>query len=264
MKEEKKMTNQLFLAVTACIFILSSCYHNRTLVYLRDKEFSEKKPSFIENRKTHYQLQPFDIISIQIKSSAEEPLSNVFNVNSQLNSMFATPGNFFMEGYSVDVNGKITLPVIGELAVKDLTLEEVQKLIQLHVNRYLKSATVMVKLTSFKVTVLGEVKNSGYYYVYNNQATILEALGMAGDLTPTGNRKNIKLIRQKPEGSEVVLIDLTESDLLKSEYYFLQPGDVLYVEPLKVRASRANLELLGVVFSAITTAILILNYVATN
>jgi polysaccharide export outer membrane protein len=119
-------------------------------------------------------------------------------------------------------------------------------------------------MISFKVTVLGEVNNPGYHYVYNNQLTILEALGLAGDLTNFASRKNVKLVRQVPRGSEVVLLDLRDPNLLKSKYFFLMPNDVVYVEPLKARSKRLNLELLTLVFSAATTAILILNYVNNN
>ena len=231
---------------------------------MQDSDFSGSNASLIGNNRSKYRLQQNDLLSVQIKSSSADELTNVFNVSSQLHSMFANPGNFYMEGYSIDVNGEISLPVIGDVKVAGLTLEETRKLVQSHVDEYLREATVIVKLTSFKVTVLGEVRNPGYYYVYNNQATVLEALGMAGDLTSFGNRRNVKVIRQKPEASEVVLLDLTDPALLNSEYFFVMPGDVLYVEPMKVRVRRTNLELLGVVFSAVTTAVLILNYVENN
>jgi polysaccharide export outer membrane protein len=234
------------------------------MIYLGTREFSTQSATQIENNKTAYRLQPSDILSVQIKSTTAEELSGVFNVASELHSMFANPGNFYMEGYSIDASGKISLPVIGQLEVGGMTVDEAQKLIQLNVNRYLRDATVVVRMTSFKVTVLGNVKNPGYYYVYNNRANVLEALGMAGDLTEFGNREKVKLIRQNADGSEVTLLDLTDSRLPESEYYFLMPGDVLYVEPLKARVKRTNLELLSVVFSAATTAILILNYAENN
>jgi len=121
-----------------------------------------------------------------------------------------------------------------------------------------------VKLISFKVTVLGEVNNPGYHYVYNNQITLLEALGLAGDLTPQGNRKNVKLVRQVQGGSEVVLLDLTDPRTLKSKYFFLMPNDAIYVEPFKARAAKWNLENLTLLFSAATTAVLILTYLDNN
>ena len=246
------------------IGLLSSCYSNKRLVYLQGHKFSEKETTVIDNIKSPYRLQPNDILSVQIKASAETEISNLFNVASLQSSIMAAPGNFFLEGYSVDAAGNITLPVLGPLEVNGLTVGEVQKLIQAHADKYLNDATVIVKLTSFKITILGEVKSPGHYYVYNNQATVLEALGMAGDLTSYGNRKNVKLIRQVPTGSEVVLLNLTDPGLLRSEYFFLCPGDVLYIEPLRARTKRSNFEILSVVFSAVTTAVLIMSYVNSN
>src|SRR5258706_4837250 len=245
------------------MFLFSSCYYNKSLVYLQDRHFSKSKPTLVENKRTAYNLQPADVLSVQIKSSDEKEVSGIFNVSTQ-NMMMANPGTLFLEGYSIDASGKITLPILGELMVKGLTVEEAQQFIQSNANKYFNNAIAIVKLISFKVTVLGEVKNPGYYYVYNNQATALEALGMAGDLTNFGNRTNVKLLRQNTLGTEVILLDLTDPNLLKSEYFFLKPGDVLYVEPLKARSKRLNLELLSVLFAATTTAVLIFSYVNTQ
>src|SRR5205814_9561077 len=104
----------------------------------------------------------------------------------------------------------------------------------------------------------------GYFYVYNNQVTVLEALGMAGDLTSTANRKNVKLIRQNPVNSEVILLDLTKPDVLKSPYFYMYPSDVIYVEPLSARSKKTNLELLSVVFAGLTTAVLVFSYIQTH
>lgn len=242
------------------MLLTSSCYYNKRLVYLQDRRFSERESTLVENKRTPYQLQTADVITVQIKSSAEKEVSGIFNISTQ-NLMVANQGTLYLEGYSVDTSGKITLPILGELMVKDLTVEEAQQFIQSNANKYFNNAIVIVKLVSFKVTVLGEVKNPGYYFVYNNQATALEALGMAGDITTFGNRRNIKLLRQNTSGTEVILLDITNSDLLKSEFFYLKPGDVLYVEPLKARSKRANLELLSLVFAGITAAVLIFSYV---
>lgn len=245
--------------------LLSGCYYNKKLIYLDDRQFSETRPTLVENKRSAYKLQPSDVISVQIKGPGETDITNAFNMNpSQSGSMFASPANFFMDGYTVGPTGTITLPVIGEVLVKDLTIGEAQETIQKAADKYLTKAIVIVKLTSFKVTVLGEVKNPGYYYVFNTQATLLEALGMAGDLTAFGNRETVKLIRQTPGGSEVVMLDLTDADLLKSQYFFMMPGDVLYVAPLRARSNRANLELATLVFGALTTTILVMNYVQQN
>ena len=259
-----KMKSFFVVYLFLLLLFFSSCYHNKRMIYLQDKHYSESNVTTVENKRMPYRLQPFDILSIQIKSAGDKDISNVFNLIPYQSSMFVSPGNLYLEGYSIDATGKITLPVLGDIVVKDLTLEGAQKVIQANVDRYLKQATAIIKLTSFKVTVLGEVKSPGYYYVFNNQATLLEALGLAGDLTPVGNRRNVKLIRQSEAGSQVVLLDLTDPNLLKSNYYYLMPGDVLYVEPFRARAKRTNLELLTVVFSGLTTAILVLSYMDQN
>ena len=245
--------------------LLTSCYYNKQLVYLQDESYSESQSKLIENQKPIYKLQTNDILSIKVKSSTDAEVSDLFNITTTTQApMFTSPGNLFLEGYFIDSKGQISLPIIGSLTVKDLSVEEARDLIQENANRFLKNATVIVKLISFKITVLGEVRNPGYHYVYNNQVTILEALGLAGDLTAVGSRKNVKLIRQLQEGSEVVLLDLTKPELLKSKYFYLMPNDALYVEPLKARSGRLNLEHLTLLFSAATTAILILNYLDNN
>ncbi len=254
--------SSLLLVISMILF--TSCYYNKRLVYFQDDSFSENV-KLMENKKSTYLLQPNDILSIKVKSSTDAQVSDLFNITTTTQApMFTSPGNLFLEGYSIDTEGKITLPIIGSLSVKDLSIDQVQALIQQNANKYLKNATVIVKLISFKVTVLGEVNNPGYHYVYNNQITILEALGLAGDLNSQGSRKNVKLIRQVQNGSEVVLLDLTDPKLLRSKYFYLMPNDAIYVEPLKARSRRLNLEHLTLVFSAATTAILILNYIDNN
>jgi polysaccharide export outer membrane protein len=231
---------------------------------LQDKQFSSVSPTTLENKKDVYHLQPSDVVSVQVKSSTETAASNaLFNVGSMQNG-FTSPGSFFLEGYTIDTEGNITMPIIGSVMIEGLTVESAQKLIQANADKYLTKATVIVKLTSFKVTVLGEVRNPGYLYVYNSQVTVLETLGLAGDLTPFANREKVKLIRQTPEGSKVIFLDLTDANLLSSEYFFLMPNDVLYIEPFRARANRTNLEVLGVVFAGLTTGVLILSYMSQD
>lgn len=254
------------LSFISLSFLFSSCYYNSRLVYLQGSTSTESKPATLAFKKPVYRLQSADVVSVKVKGSTEAESSNaIFNVASNQNGNFTSPSSLFLEGYTIDSRGKITLPIIGEIMIKDLTVEEAQQVIQTSANKFLNKSTVIVKLTSFKVTVLGEVKNPGYLYVYNNQATILEILGLAGDLTPFANRKNVKLIRQVSSGSQqIVMLDLTKAKLLSSDYFFLMPNDVIYVEPLKARSDKTNLEVLSVVFAGLTTAILILNYVNSN
>ena len=233
------------------------------LPYLQGKDYSTRTPVQVDNQRQTYHLQTGDVLSIKVQS-VQPALNDMFNVTSGQYIQNGDPGNLFASGYSVDETGGITLPTVGRLKVGGLTVEETQLLVQKEVARFMREANVVVKLTSFKVTVLGEVRVPGRYFVYNSQATVLEGLGMAGDLTEFGNRTNVKLIRQTPKGSEVVLLDLTDPELLRSKYYYLLPNDALYVEPLKARTARGNANNLALVFGGLSTIILLLSFIKTN
>jgi len=249
------------LIVLLSAILLTSCYYNKKLVYLKDKSFTEQQPKLVENKKSQYRIQSNDVLSVKVKGTTDAQVSDIFNIAPGQGSMFVAPANLYLEGYSVNQAGQITLPVLGVLTVKGMTVEEVQEAIQNNARKYLNNATVIVKIISFKIAVIGEVKNPGYYYVYNNQANLLEGLALAGDLTPIGNRRNIKLLRQVGNGTQVVVFNLSNASVLRSEYFYLMPNDVLYVEPLRANAKRSNLEVLGVAFSAITTTVLLLSYI---
>ncbi|MDO6388876.1 polysaccharide biosynthesis/export family protein [Pontibacter sp. BT731] len=212
---------------------------------------------------TPYQLQPADVLSIKVQS-LEPEISNIYNIVPPSSAFgFADPGTMFLSGYSVDDEGNVNLPNVGKVKVSGLTLQQTQELIQRNVDRYITNATVVVKLINFRVSVLGEVQRPGQYFVYNERATLFDALGMAGDLTRGAARENVKLVRQTPGGSEVVLLDLKDPNIVQSKYYFMQPNDVLYVEPSVAQVKRDNLVALNVVTIAlgvISTAAVILNY----
>lgn len=231
------------------------------MVYFQGKDFSESYATQIRNEPSQYRLQPNDVLSVKVKSSTEVGISDIFNITPSTNFINVDAGNVFLQGYSIDSDGAIILPILGKMTLRNLTVEEAQNLIQAEANKYLNNATVIVKLVSFKVTVLGEVNRPGMYYAFNNQLTLPEGLGLANDLTSLGNRKKVKLIRQTPTGSEVVLLNLNDPAVLKSKYYYLQPNDVIYVEPFRANTGRSNAQLLTLLFSGITAAILVLNYI---
>ena len=243
--------------------LLSACVAQQRLPYLQGKDYSTRAAVQVDNQRQAYRLQTGDVLSIKVQS-VQPALNDMFNVTSGQYIQNGDPGNLFASGYSVDEAGSITLPTVGRLKVGGLTVEETQLLVQKEVARFMREANVVVKLTSFKLTILGEVRAPGRYFVYNSQATVLEALGMAGDLTEFGSRTNVKLIRQTLKGSEVVLLDLTDPELLRSKYYYLLPNDALYVEPMKARTARGNANNLGLVFGGLSTIILLLSFIKTH
>ena len=243
--------------------LLGACVAQQRLPYLQGKDYSTRAAVQVDNQRQAYRLQTGDVLSIKVQS-VQPVLNDMFNVTSGQYIQNGDPGNLFASGYSVDEAGSITLPTVGRLKVGGLTVEETQLLVQKEVARFMREANVVVKLTSFKLTILGEVRAPGRYFVYNSQATVLEALGMAGDLTEFGSRTNVKLIRQTLKGSEVVLLDLTDPELLRSKYYYLLPNDALYVEPMKARTARGNANNLGLVFGGLSTIILLLSFIKTH
>jgi len=238
---------------------LGGCVVQNKLPYLQGGRYSTTTPTRVENARPVYLLQAGDVLSIKVQS-VQPALSDIFNIQGPQTIATGDPGVLYLTGYSVDDAGNITLPTIGPVKVQGLSVEQAQTLVRQKVAAYVRDANVLVKLLSFKVTVLGEVRQPGRYYIYNPQATVLEGLGLAGDLTEFGNRQNIKLIRQTPKGSEVVLLDLTDPNILKSPYYYLLPNDALYVEPQKARTARGNANNLGIVFAGISAIVLLISY----
>ena len=224
--------------------VTGGCISKRKLVYFPNSAFSTESATNVANVQPDYQLQPKDVLSIRIKT-LDAKTSDLFNLQSNNGFQPFDPAALYINGYSLDEVGNVTLPEIGKIEVRNLTINEAEKKIQAKVGEFLGNSTVLVKLVNFKITVLGEVQRPGYFYVYNERITLLEALGQAGDLTDFGERKNIKLVRQVKGGSQAVLINLQDPNLLASKYYYLMPNDVLYVQPAKAKLDRGNLSLLG-------------------
>ena len=242
---------------TAICFLLlvwlSSCFSRKELIYLQDSSFSSEYPTQIKNRRPDYKIQVNDVLHVNIQNPDVET-AQYFSYGGGNNNMqvFGNPSTLYVTGYPVTEEGVISIPLIGNVKVEGLSVNEARNLLQQEVSKFLKNSSVDLKLISFKISVMGEVNNPGYYYIYNGQATILEGLSLAGDITDYGNRNNIKLIRQNDDGVEVVLLDLAKSDVMKSKYYYLLPNDVIYVEPSERQIRRENLVQLATTIGAIT------------
>ncbi|MEO0473580.1 MAG: polysaccharide biosynthesis/export family protein [Bacteroidota bacterium] len=202
-----------------------------------------------------YHLQTDDVLSVSVKSLDQSNASQ-FNLQEDRAILNVSPGYTFLNGYSVDKDGRIHLPVIGSANVGGKTVPQVQNILQRKVDSLLNGATVLVNLVSFKVSVLGEVNAPGQFYVYHNRLTILEAIARAGDLLEFSNRTRVNLIRQTEQGSVATMVDLTDASLPLSPYFYLRPNDVIYVEPLRQKSARINLsnvQILTAVFTGIST-----------
>lgn len=251
---------RIIAQVIAIAILFYSCAPYKKTIYMNNDLLTTGVPKFYENEKFEYRIQTNDVLHIRVLS-ADQEINNTFNINNNVAGNFGNPGSLYVSGYSVDHQGNISLPIVGKLSVRNLTLFEVQNLVQQSIDVYLKNATVILKLINFRITILGEVTRPGAFIINNAQVNIFEALGQAGDIVQFGNREKVKLIRQTADGAEVVFLDITDSDIMNSKYYYLQPNDVIYVEPLRSKTQRANLQPLTVTFAAISTVILLLNFI---
>lgn len=147
--------------------------------------------------------------------------------------LYNTPS---LQSYLVDVEGNISFPVLGTIKVAGLTKSDAIALLQEKLTPFLKEPIVSIKFLNYKITILGEVARPGQYTITNERVTILEALGMAGDMTPYGKRNTVLITRESEGKLEFARINLNSNDIFTSPYYFLQQNDVVYVEPNKVRA----------------------------
>ena len=243
------MTKQLILLPLLVLLALSSCISTKEMRYFQEEDLDKKLPNFFAQELPQYKLIPNDIISVKIKTD-KISLNEQYNSVSEMVFAQGNPGANYLSGYSIDNEGNISIPWLGKIKVSGLTVSQARDTIQAITNQQLNDASVFVHLLNFKVSVMGEVKRPGYYYVYNNQVNIFEALALAGDMTDLGNREQVFLVRQDAEGSIATPIDLTQIEVLNSEYYFLQPNDIVYVAPLDQKGPRSNLVTLGLFSTA--------------
>jgi polysaccharide export outer membrane protein len=166
-----------------------------------------------------------------------------------------------VSGYLVDKDGYVHLPYVGDVLVKDLTTQQVKDLVSQKISVYFKDPVVNVRFSNFKITVLGEVRNPTTFLIPNENPTVFDALGLAGDIAVSGRRDNVMLIRSNAEGKkEIVRLNLDSTSAISSPYFYLKPNDVLYVEPTEDRvASESSFRIrdIAVISSAISLMIVI-------
>lgn len=233
----KKVTAAIIL-----ISLLSSCKTSNQITYFQDIDKNSSKPLIEQDFNYEVKICPDDQLSIFV-SSIDPSSVAVFNLPlvSYLNpgetNVVTTPT---IQTYLVDTNGYINFPVLGKIKVVGKTRSELADNLKEKISIYAKSPLITIKIQNFKVAVLGEVNNPGTKVITNERISILDAIGMAGDLTIFGERKNILLIRDNNGKKEYHRLDLTSSEILFSPYYYLQQNDIVYVEPNKARKSNSK------------------------
>jgi polysaccharide export outer membrane protein len=272
---KRKLFQTLSFGLT--VFLFYSCIPNKKMIYMQELEES-MGPLVSSSQKYPYQredylLQINDIVEVNIKTTDEainRVFSSISNDPSNQNQMAGGGGGagdiFFMNGYTLDDRGEIEIPLIGKVKFEGLTTEQAKILIEKEVRTYVNENEyfVRVRLGGIRFSTLGEFNQSGKYTVLQNRVTIYEAIALAGDLSRVAKRDEILLIRQYPDGTQIHKINLLDRDLLKSEFYWLKPNDMIYAEPMKVKeigAGSTLVETLTLFTTSITAVALILTLV---
>lgn len=223
--------------VSFIVLLFTSCATKKDMVYF-NQSLPENNSQF---QWSQIYIQSNDIINVRITADVPD-LAVPYNiVASQQN--IGQAGNLQLQGYLVANDGTINIPILGIQKVSGLTLEQAEKQIQssLIEKGYLKKPVVICRILNAKFTVLGEVNNPGTYTFYENSLTLLQALGLSGDLTINGVRKKIMIIRTENGKQTYGTIDLTKSDWFKSPFYFVKPNDVIIVDPNTAKVKSAGI-----------------------
>jgi polysaccharide biosynthesis/export protein len=246
---QKRFSFEALLMVLAVIssFSISSCSTPKNITYFKDVPDTVKQR--MVNQAAYFTpvIQPDDILQVNIQTldANTTALLNQQNTVSWPAANNSTPGGSAsmptnISGYLVDKEGSVILPLLGKVSVKGKTTDQVRDDIRAKAAEFYKDPVVNVRFANFKITVLGEVAHPASYIMPNEKITLLDALGMAGDLTIYGKRENVLLIRDNNGQKEFVRFDLNNSNTFSSPYFFLHQGDVIYVEPNKNRIASTD------------------------
>ncbi|NBA85288.1 ligand-binding protein [Emticicia sp. CRIBPO] len=269
LKTDRLAKIRLFAIIVLSSFTLFSCVDTKKVVYFQSN--NPQYPNYIE---THLpkvtKISTDDILAITVSSLSKESneILNFQNINSLTMSSFPgiTNGGGPREqplGYRVDSSGNVVVPFIGKQFLRGLTLEEAGEKIKVEIEKYLKDPAVNITFLNHKFSVLGEVNRVGTFNLLDDRTTMPEALAMAGDLTIYGKRDSITIIRHSLGLREVGKVSLLNRDLFTSPYYYIQNGDVIYVEPIKGRVTNTEqrVQLVPIFTGIATTLVVLLNFI---
>lgn len=233
----------LFVLSGVITLLVTSCSAPRNITYFKDVPDTIRQKEIQLATYATPLIQADDILQITIQTLDPTATAMLNQSGASLpvaGNTAATPGAA-VNGYLVDKDGYVVLPLIGKIMVVGKTTDSVREEIKTVAANYYKDPVVNVRFANFKITVLGEVNKPSTYVMPNEKVTLLDALGAAGDLTIYGKRENILLIRDNNGKKEFVRLNLNESNVFSSPYFFLHQGDVVYVEPNKSKVSSTDL-----------------------
>ena len=261
------MKRFLFVAIIVINSCLVSCIPYKDTLYLQNKSQATDSTQVVVEKQKPYRVQINDILNIRIKVTDQENVQ-IFNPIGEGNLNASAMERAYFDGFTVDLHGNIRIPELGTLNVLGFTAEEIEKLItqKLLEEQFKETANIFVtvKLTGLRFTTYGEI-GSGTHVIFKERVNIFEAIANAGDIPDTGDKENVMIVRQYPQGQKIHYIDLTDVNVMQSPYYYVMPNDMIYVKPLKQKSwgtgttALQNLGAVATILSLVTTTILLVN-----
>jgi polysaccharide export outer membrane protein len=253
----------LFLSFVVLI-ALNACIPQKRIEYLYDK--SRSTTEFDSRLSDVPTIKPGDELYIRV-SSFDETTYNFFGTQAEGRAMnFPNELAISLISYSVDDSGSIYFPVLNKVHLGGQTIEEANETLRALLAEYFRQPNVIVSFVLKKIAVLGEVRMPGYYTYTNSRISIFQALGLAGDITVLGDKNTVLVIRENINTKKVTknYLNLSDNNLFESEFYYLEPNDVLYVAPARARQWTISSVPFELVLTSLSTLILLLNYFNNN
>lgn len=258
------MKKLLILFILAMGLILPSCANRKKIVYFQS---SEGDSTVMDLQSYEMRYRTGDFLYIQVAGATPEAVE-IFNPEmAKLRETYTgdyRSDNPQTTGYIIDKEGNINFPVLGKIKAAGKTKLELEQTLLEKLDGHIDMPVLNIRLRNFKISVLGDVRSPGTYTIATERVTLLEAIGIAGDLNITAKRKNVLVIRSSYGKKQEFRIDLTKNDLFSSPVYYLQQNDVVYIEPNQAKMNTSKFSpvysiLISVSSLIITTVVLITN-----
>ena len=245
------------------VFIIGSCIPQNKLIYLRG-DASVPDTSYANLKKHEILIRPHDELYIKV-SSFDDVSYNFFSTQVENRYMnFTDELSISLVSYTVNDSGYVLYPILGKVYLQGLSVEEASKKLENSLGEYFSQPIVIIKIVNKKVAILGAVRLPGSYSFTKYRMNIFEALSLAGDITVTGNKKKVYIIREQGDSITRKNVNLTRKDIYSSENFYVQSNDIIYVRPLYSSTWSTIATPINITLSSVTTFLLILRYLEPN
>jgi polysaccharide biosynthesis/export protein len=256
-----KNRHAIFMISLSITIIMSSCVTQKKLAYLQyssNVDYASTPARDLKNSVTPsaYKIMPYDNLFIRV-ITPDPQWSVLFNASPVGQGGAMTEESASLVGYPVDGNGNIEIPFVGKVEVAGKSLSEIKVKLDSVFKKYVVDAAISIRLVNNYISVIGEVGRPGRYPLTKDCINVFEALSMAGDMSVYSNRQKVQLIRPSQYGPIVKEFSLSDRSILTSEFYFLMPNDIIYVQPLKGKSFQSNSTVYTLFLTAITTALVV-------